>query len=84
VGPLPAAAASGDLNAALAALIAGGNLPPEIALRAAEDPEGVLRNVGALLSVAVCGVRALLIGRGMVKREFRIEQTMLRRRKTTR
>jgi type VI secretion system FHA domain protein len=73
----PSAAASGDLNAALAALIAGGKLPPEVALRAAEDPEGVLRNVGALLSVAVSGVRALLIGRGMVKREFRIEQTML-------
>jgi type VI secretion system protein ImpI/type VI secretion system protein len=74
---LPAAAACGDLNAALAALISGANLPPEIALRAAEDPEGVLRNAGALLSVAVSGVRALLIGRGMVKREFRIEQTML-------
>jgi type VI secretion system FHA domain protein len=76
-GALPVAAAGGDLNAALAALIAGGNLPPEFALRAAEDPEGVLRSAGALLSVAVSGVRALLIGRGMVKREFRIEQTML-------
>jgi type VI secretion system FHA domain protein len=76
-GGLPVAAAGGDWNAALAALIAGGNLPPEFAIRASEDPEGVVRSAGALLSVAVSGVRALLIGRGMVKREFRIEQTML-------
>jgi type VI secretion system FHA domain protein len=74
---LPPASAGGDWNAALAALIGGGNLPAETALRASKDPEAVLRNAGALLSVAVSGVRALLIGRGMVKREFRIEQTML-------
>jgi type VI secretion system protein ImpI/type VI secretion system protein len=49
-----------------------------VALRAASDPEATLRNAGQLLIAAVAGVRALLIARGSVKREFRIEQTMLR------
>jgi type VI secretion system FHA domain protein len=68
----------GDMVAALTALLAGGDLPPEMVARAAGDPEAALHNAGALLRAAVSGIRALLIARGSVKREFRIEQTMLR------
>jgi type VI secretion system protein ImpI/type VI secretion system protein len=74
VGEVPVAAAP---SAALATLLAGGQLPPEVALRASADPEAALRTAGALLLEAVGGLRALLIARGTVKREFRIEQTML-------
>ena len=73
----PVSAGAGDLQSALATLLAGAGLPPGVAARAAEDPEAALKNAGALLQAAVAGVRALLIARGMVKREFRIEQTML-------
>jgi type VI secretion system protein ImpI/type VI secretion system protein len=63
---------------ALTVLLIGAELPPDVALRAASDPEATLRSAGQLLIAAVAGVRALLIARGSVKREFRIEQTMLR------
>ena len=79
--PVPSApplAAPGDAAAALAALLAGGELSLELVPRAAADPEAALRNAGALLRAVVSGMRALLIARGQVKREFRIEQTMLR------
>lgn len=76
--PTPAAAGGTGMTAALAALMAGGELPPELVGRAAADPATALRNAGALLHGAVAGIRALLIARGSVKREFRIEQTMLR------
>lgn len=79
--PVPAAspaASGGDMAAALSALMAGSDLPPDLVARAAADPEAALRNAGALLRAAVAGIRALLIARGSVKREFRIEQTMLR------
>jgi type VI secretion system protein ImpI/type VI secretion system protein len=72
------AAASGGLPAGLAALAAGSGLPPELLAMAAHDPQAALHNAGALLRIAVSGLRALLIARGSVKREFRIEQTMLR------
>ena len=79
VAPAPSAAAAGeDMHAALAALMAGGQLPADMMVRAAADPQAALRNAGALLRAAVSGIRALLIARGTVKREFRIEQTMLR------
>jgi type VI secretion system protein ImpI/type VI secretion system protein len=65
------------MKRALALLLAGGELPPELALRAGADPQAALRHAGVLLRAAVSGLRALLIARGMVKREFRIEQTML-------
>jgi type VI secretion system protein ImpI/type VI secretion system protein len=74
----PPAARSPDAANALALLLAGADLPPEMATRAAADPETALRTAGALLRASVAGVRALLIARGSVKREFRIEQTMLR------
>jgi type VI secretion system protein ImpI/type VI secretion system protein len=73
-------AAGADLGAALALLLAGGELAPDMAGRATNDPAATLRNAGALLNAAVAGLRALLIARGSVKREFRIEQTMLRRK----
>jgi type VI secretion system FHA domain protein len=37
-----------------------------------------MRTAGTMLRAAVAGLRALLIARADVKREFRIEQTMLR------
>lgn len=64
----------------VAALVAGGDLPPDFVLRVSADPDATLRNAGALLRASVAGIRALLIARGSVKREFRIEQTTLRPR----
>ena len=64
--------------AALAALLAGANLTTPLSPRALADPDAALRNAGALLRSAAAGLRALLIARADVKREFRIEQTMLR------
>jgi len=78
--PMGGGAAGADLGAALALLLAGGELAPDMAGRATNDPAATLRNAGALLNAAVAGLRALLIARGSVKREFRIEQTMLRRK----
>lgn len=75
-----ATTAGDEMASALAALMAGGELPPDMAMRAASDPEAALRNAGVLLRAAVTGLRGLLIARGSVKREFRIEQTMLRPR----
>lgn len=74
----PAAAPSGG-DGGLAALLAGAGLPPQMAAQmAAQDPDAALRATGALLRAAITGIRALLIARADVKREFRIEQTMLR------
>jgi type VI secretion system protein ImpI/type VI secretion system protein len=75
---MPSAGAAQPTLAALSTLFAGAGLPPETLYRAAEDPEAALRHAGAVMQVAVSGLRALLVARGMVKREFRIEQTMLR------
>jgi len=69
----PAAIESAE---ALAALLRGIGLPAS-ALHAA-DPNAVLESAGLALRAAVSGLRALLIARADVKREFRIEQTMLR------
>jgi type VI secretion system protein ImpI/type VI secretion system protein len=75
---MPSAGAAQPTLAALSTLFVGAGLPPETLYRAAEDPEAALRHAGAVMQVAVSGLRALLVARGMVKREFRIEQTMLR------
>jgi len=76
--PAPPTAAP-DSAAALAALLAGAGLPPQMAAQmAAQDPDAALRAAGAVLRAAITGIRALLIARADVKREFRIEQTMLR------
>jgi predicted component of type VI protein secretion system len=73
--PTPPADAAGATS--FAGFAAGLNLAPALMARAAADPAGVLRTAGSLLRAAVTGVRSLLIARGVVKREFRIEQTML-------
>lgn len=87
--PLPAAIASPPppvppvpippplaVDAALATLLRGAGLPPN-ALPGA-DPTAALAAAGACLRAAIEGLRALLIARADIKREFRIEQTMLR------
>ncbi|HWT09959.1 MAG TPA: type VI secretion system-associated FHA domain protein TagH, partial [Roseomonas sp.] len=66
----------GGADAGLAAFLAGAGLPPGLAANA--DPDAALRALGAAFHAAVSGLRQLLIARADVKREFRIEQTMLR------
>lgn len=77
--PTPAAAVpnagGGDAAAGLAAFLAGAGLPPQPLRASAEE---TLQALGAAFAAAVAGMRALLIARADVKREFRIEQTMLR------
>jgi type VI secretion system protein ImpI/type VI secretion system protein len=63
-------------DAALALLLQGAGLP--VTALAGTDPATALVAAGASLRAAVAGLRALLIARADVKREFRIEQTMLR------
>jgi type VI secretion system FHA domain protein len=69
-------AGSGGAEAGLAAFLSGAGLPPHLAANA--DAEATLRALGAALHAAIAGLRQLLIARADVKREFRIEQTMLR------
>ncbi|WP_160000071.1 type VI secretion system-associated FHA domain protein TagH [Roseomonas sp. 18066] len=73
--PAPPPVAGGEA-AALAAFLDGAGLPPH-ALTGA-DAAAALRAAGAVTRAAVAGIRALLIARADIKREFRIEQTMLR------
>jgi len=60
----------------IAAFLAGAGLPPHVL--AATDPDAALHAAGVVTRAAIAGMRALLIARADVKREFRIEQTMLR------
>jgi type VI secretion system protein ImpI/type VI secretion system protein len=68
-------APSGD---GLAAFLAGAGLSPGALAGAVADPDATLRGLGAAFRSVVAGLRALLIARADVKREFRIEQTVLR------
>jgi type VI secretion system protein ImpI/type VI secretion system protein len=82
-GPVAARASGGgggDAAAAgLAAFLAGAGLSPAaLQGQAASDPEAALRGLGTAFRAIVAGLRALLIARADVKREFRIEQTLLR------
>jgi type VI secretion system protein ImpI/type VI secretion system protein len=72
--PAPHPIAAGDASAALEAFLAGAGirLPP------GTDPAAALHAAGSAFRAAIAGMRALLIARSDVKREFRIEQTMLR------
>ncbi len=72
----PAAPGAGGNEAGLAAFLAGAGLPAHMAANA--DPDAALRALGAAFHAAITGLRQLLIARADVKREFRIEQTMLR------
>lgn len=76
VPPRAATPSAGGTDAGLLAFLAGAGLPPGLAGNA--DPEVALRALGAAFHAAVAGLRQLLIARADVKREFRIEQTMLR------
>jgi type VI secretion system FHA domain protein len=83
--PGPAAArmagggGGGDAAAGLAAFLAGAGLSPAVLQgQAATDPDAALRALGTAFRAIVAGLRALLIARADVKREFRIEQTLLR------
>ena len=69
------AAPVAGLDGALALLFqsAGLGAPPP-----GTDPAAALTAAGAVLRASVAGIRALLIARADVKREFRIEQTMIR------
>jgi type VI secretion system protein ImpI/type VI secretion system protein len=73
--PRPAAGHAGG-DSGLAAFLAGAGLPAHMAANA--DPDAALRALGAAFHAAISGLRQLLIARADVKREFRIEQTMLR------
>ncbi|MBB3896893.1 type VI secretion system-associated FHA domain protein TagH [Roseococcus suduntuyensis] len=73
--PLAMPGTDGSLQAALEILLRGAGLPPAAP---GTDPAAALAQAGEALRAAVGGLRALLIARGDVKREFRIEQTMLR------
>ncbi|WP_424813021.1 type VI secretion system-associated FHA domain protein TagH [Roseococcus sp. YIM B11640] len=75
VTPAAAPAPSGDMQSAVALLFQAAGLP---APPPGTDPAAALAAAGAALRAAVSGMRALLIARADVKREFRIEQTMLR------
>lgn len=72
----PATAPPADgLHAALALIHEAAGLAPPAA---GTDAAAALAAVGAGMRAAVTGLRSLLIARADVKREFRIEQTMLR------
>ena len=73
--PVAPVAVAGGLDGALALLFQAAGLgapPPGL------DAAAALTAAGAALRASVAGMRALLIARADVKREFRIEQTMLR------
>ena len=74
--PPPEAPVTGDsLQAALALIHQAAGLGPPAPNT---DAAAALAAVGAGMRAAVSGMRGLLIARADVKREFRIEQTMLR------
>ncbi|UPY37739.1 type VI secretion system-associated FHA domain protein TagH [Sediminicoccus sp. KRV36] len=74
--PMASPASSADgLHAALALIHEAAGLGPPIP---GTDAAAALAAVGASMRAAVAGMRGLLIARADVKREFRIEQTMLR------
>ncbi len=73
----PALQPGGNALASVALLFKGAALPDDVLHRAASNPDKVLTQAGGVLQAAVAGMRALLLARGLVKREFRIEQTIM-------
>jgi type VI secretion system FHA domain protein len=63
-------------GASLAMFLEGAGLP--VSSISVADQEAFMRGAGAMLRAAVAGLRVLLMARANVKREFRIEQTILR------
>ncbi len=72
--PVSAGEAAGRL---VAAFLQGAGLPPDT-LRGA-DTEASFREIGQMVRAAVDGVRDILATRALVKSEFRVDQTVLRR-----
>ena len=81
VSAAPAPPASGATGASadvlLDAFLRGAGIGREAI--PAGDPVAAMRRAGEAMAALVAGIRSLLIARADVKREFRIEQTMLRR-----
>ncbi len=81
VGAEPAAApmAGGGVSpsALVAAFLQGAGLPAHTLAEA--EPEEAFRDIGRMVRAAVDGVRDILSTRALVKSEFRVEQTVLRR-----
>ena len=71
--PPPAAPPDGDL---LAAFLRGAGLESTVL----PDPVQTMEKLGAAFRALVSGIRQALIARSEVKREFRIEATVIRRR----
>ncbi len=72
--PVSAGEAAGQL---VAAFLEGAGLSPDT-LRGA-DTEASFRQIGQMVRAAVDGVRDILATRALVKSEFRVDQTVLRR-----
>ncbi len=72
--PVSAGEAAGQL---VAAFLQGAGLSPDT-LRGA-DTEASFRQIGQMVRAAVDGVRDILATRALVKSEFRVDQTVLRR-----
>ncbi len=79
-GPAATSAPSSSALPGLLVLLAAAGLPENRVPQATQDPDRALRQAGALLQAVVAGLRALLMARSLVKRGFRIEQTLLKSR----
>ena len=64
-------------SALVAAFLQGAGLPANTLADA--EPEEAFREIGRMVRAAVDGVREILSTRALVKSEFRVEQTVLRR-----
>lgn len=73
--PVPSPA-GGSWEALLAAFQQGAGIAP--GAMGQNDPETVMRNAGAIVRVAVEGLREILTTRAMMKVELRVEHTILR------
>lgn len=71
-----AAPAAGTTEALLAAFLHGAGITPDAVGH--NDPETVMRNAGAIVRIAVEGLREILTTRAMMKVELRVEHTILR------
>ena len=80
VSPEPDSVAATELvppSALVAAFLEGAGLPSTTL--AGVDPEAAFREIGQMVRAAVEGVRDIMSTRALVKSEFRVDQTVLRR-----
>ena len=73
----PQAADEGGHASLVAAFLDGAGLPPDTL--AAMQAEAAFREIGQMVRAAVEGVREIMSTRALVKSEFRVDQTVLRR-----